>query len=80
MAFSLDFDTKMLTEALEAHVGIVLFLIFLRMGDFGETVSGNVLSAYHAWLARDCDSLASGWRFFGVIIIAFALAFDATGG
>ena len=80
VTFGLNFDTKMLTEALEAHIGSVLFVIVLGMGESGKAVSGSVLGANDAWFARECSSLASGWRFFGVIVVAFALTFNATGG
>ena len=76
MAFGLDFDTKVFTEALEANVGAVFVVVLLGVRQLRETVLGNILGAYDAWLSRNPDSLARWWRFFGVVVVMFALAFD----
>jgi hypothetical protein len=77
VAFSLNLDTEMLSEALEADVGGVFLFAVLGVGKLRETISGNVLGAYNARFAVNCGSLSSRWGGFNVFDIIFAFTLDA---
>jgi hypothetical protein len=77
VAFSLDPNTDMLSEALKANVEGMFLVAALGVRKLRETISGNVLGAYNARFAVNCGSLSSRWGGFNVFDIIFAFTLDA---
>ena len=77
VAFGLDLDTEVFTEAFEAHIGGVFVVVVLWVGKLRETILGNILGAYDARLARNRDSFSRYWLLVSVLVIVLAFAFDA---